>query len=122
MRDPSLAPIAASLQLDARQQAAFDAAMAQMRERVERMRAQMQAAAAAAPASGIAGASGMRGNRGGARGGNGGGAGRMAERMKQDFAEFRTTLSPAQQERWDSALASLASALFRPAHRQNNEF
>ena len=113
----SLAPIAASLQLDARQQAAFDAAMAQLRERVERMRAQMQAAAAAAPASGIAGASGMRGNRGGARGGNGGGAGRMAERMKQDFAEFRTTLSPAQQERWDSALASLASAKRAPVYK-----
>ena len=88
-----------------------------MRARVARMRAQMQAAAAAAPASGIAGACGMRGNRGGARGGNGGGAGRMAERMKQDFAEFRTTLSPAQQERWDSALASLASAKRAPVYK-----
>lgn len=123
----SLAPIAAALKLDPTQQAAFDAAIAQMRERAEKMRAAMQAGAASGggnAGAGIAGAGGFGGNRGGAgagsqRGGQGGGdrSARMAERLKQNFAGFRATLSPAQQAQWDAALAGLASAKRAPVYK-----
>lgn len=35
---------------------------------------------------------------------------RMAERMKQDFADFRATLDDAQRGQWDSALSTLVNA------------
>lgn len=117
----SLAPIAAGLKLAPNQQAAFDAAIAQMRERAERMRAAMQAAA---PSGGNAGAGIAGGFGGGNRGGQGGGgqgggdrSARMAERMKQNFADFRATLSPAQQAQWDAALGSLAAAKRAPVYK-----
>ena len=116
----SLAPVAAGLKLDARQQAAFDAAIAQMRERMERMREAMQSGGASA-----GGAAGNGGGFGGARSAEGGqrGAGggdrsaRTAERLKQTFAEFRATLDPARQAQWDAALASLASAKRAPVYK-----
>ena len=118
----SLAPIAASLKLTPPQQAAFDAAIAQMRERAERMRAQMQAGAGGNAGAGIAG--GFGGQRGGATGGaqrNGQGGGdrsaRMAERLKQNFSDFRATLTPAQQAQWDAALGALGAAKRAPVYK-----
>ncbi len=109
------ARIAAGLGLDARQQAAFDAAAEQQRERGERMRAQAQASAGAAAGSSGAGIAGIGGSRRQDSGRNGQGsagnrAGRAGERMKQAFAGFRATLSAAQQAQWDAALRRCSAA------------
>jgi HlyD family secretion protein len=118
----ALAGTAQGLQLDATQQAAFDAA-------VQALRA--SAAARRAPVSGAqgAGATGLFGGRGGGpRGGgnsNGGDSGgnqgamrqRMLERLRQQFTAFRTTLDPAKQQRWDEALAAMATARRAPLYK-----
>ncbi|MGQ4584604.1 efflux RND transporter periplasmic adaptor subunit [Lysobacter sp. F60174L2] len=98
--------IAASLGLDAAQQAAFDTALEAMRQR----RAARAAPAAAAPPNG--GGSMFGGPRGGSpRAADGGGTRqRMQERFRQQFAAFRDTLSDAQQADWDRELAALAAA------------
>jgi HlyD family secretion protein len=111
--------IAATLKLDARQQAAFDEAMAKMKERSERMRQMaQQAQSAGGGASALAGAGGRGGFGGGNRGGQGGqgGGSRMAERMKQNFADFRATLSEAQQQQWDAALSALTAGKRAPVY------
>jgi HlyD family secretion protein len=41
----------------------------------------------------------------------------MGERMKQNFAAFRATLSPAQQQQWDAALAALTSGKRAPVYK-----
>ena len=41
---------------------------------------------------------------------------RMLERMTQQFGAFRATLTPAQQQQWDSAIAGLASARRAPLY------
>jgi HlyD family secretion protein len=118
----ALAGTAQGLQLDATQQAAFDAA-------VQALRA--SAAARRPPVSGAqgAGAAGLFGGRGGGpRGGgnsNGGDSGgnqgamrqRMLERLRQQFTAFRTTLDPAKQQRWDEALAAMATARRAPLYK-----
>jgi HlyD family secretion protein len=110
--------IASTLELDATQRAAFDAALAQMRERTAARRA-------AAPASN-AGGSVLFGRGPGAGGGNrGAGAGgnpgamrqRMLERFNQQFAAFRATLSEAQQRQWDRELLALSAARRAPLYR-----
>jgi HlyD family secretion protein len=63
---------------------------------------------------------------GGGRGATGGGtpsgpdAGamrqRMAERMTQQFAGFRATLTPEQQQRWDSGIDALLAARRAPLY------
>jgi HlyD family secretion protein len=117
--------IAASLKLDASQQAAFDEAMAKLRERSEQMRQRMQQAQSAGgnAGAGIAGMGGGRGggfgggNRGGGQGGGGDRAARMGERMKQNFAAFRATLSEAQQALWDAQLAALTAGKRAPVYK-----
>ena len=117
--------IAATLKLDARQQAAFDEAIAKLKERSERMRQMaQQAASAGSGASGIAGAGrggrgfgGGQGSRQGGQGQGGQGGGRMAERMKQNFGGFRATLSDAQQQQWDAALAALTAGKRAPVYK-----
>lgn len=100
--------IAASLQLDAAQQASFDAAMDQVREQAEARRA-------ATPPDGQAGGGPGRG-RGGPGGAAAGGPSqeamraRMADAMTRVFAGFRATLSPEQQQRWDAELRAIATA------------
>jgi HlyD family secretion protein len=100
-----LARAAAGLGLDAKQQAAFDAAAEAIRQR--------QAARQAAPRP--------QGNAmfGGGRGFGGGGGGgqmqaqmrqRMRDRFQQDFAPFRATLSEAQRGQWDAALSGFVGA------------
>lgn len=111
--------IAAELKLNAEQQAALDAAVAAMRER-------MQARMAAPQAQGSGGGTVIFGGRGpgggsqggGNRGGNDGAMRqRMMERFNQQFAAFRATLSPAQQAQWDSAIAGLVSARRAPVYK-----
>jgi HlyD family secretion protein len=102
-----LARTASGLGLDAKQQAAFDAAADTIRQR--------QAARTAAPRP--------QGNTlfGGGRGFGGGGGGgggqmqaqmrqRMQERFQQDFAAFRASLTDAQRAQWDAAVSSMVGA------------
>ena len=101
--------VADSLQLDATQRAAFDAALEGVRER----------AAARAAGRAPAAASGGWGGRGGQGGQGGAPAGgpspeamrqRMAEAMQRSFADFRASLSPEQQASWDAELRALSTA------------
>lgn len=108
-----LARTVAELKVNPQQQAAFDAAVAAVRER--------QAARQAQAAQG-GGNSMFGGGRGGPQGmvviGSGSGAGamqaqmrqRMAERFQQDFAAFRAGLDDTQKQRWDAALGALLNA------------
>ncbi len=108
-----LARTVAELKVNPQQQAAFDAAVAAVRER--------QAARQAQVAQG-GGNSMFGGGRGGPQGmvvvGSGSGAGamqaqmrqRMAERFQQDFAAFRAGLDDAQKQKWDAALGALLNA------------
>ncbi|MFS8063928.1 MAG: efflux RND transporter periplasmic adaptor subunit [Luteimonas sp.] len=118
----ALAGTAQAMQLDTTQQAAFDTA-------VQALRA--STAARRAPAAGPRGASAgslFGGRGGGPRGGgnntggsNGGNQGamrqRMLERLRQQFAAFRATLDPAKQQRWDEALAAMATARRAPLYK-----
>ncbi|KAF1685030.1 efflux transporter periplasmic adaptor subunit [Pseudoxanthomonas broegbernensis] len=96
-----LSRAAAELKLDAAQQARFDQALAALRQRQEERRTRSQGGGSGPP-----GMAAM-----------GGGANvesqmrqRMAARMKEDFADFRESLDPAQRPRWDAALAALVNA------------
>jgi HlyD family secretion protein len=111
-----LVRVAGTLQLKPEQQAAFDAALAALRERQAARMAQAQER----------GASMFGGPGGGQRsGGNaGGGSGamqaqmrqRMADRMQQDFAPFRATLDDTQKQRWDGELRTLLAAKRAPVY------
>ncbi|MDO5505407.1 MAG: efflux RND transporter periplasmic adaptor subunit [Pseudoxanthomonas suwonensis] len=114
--------LAASLEPTAEQQAAFDAALAQMRER---------AAARQAPqtqqngGSSLFGGGGQRGmGMGGPRGGRGPASGqmraRMIERFNQQFGAFRELLSEEQQRQWDVGLAGFATARRAPLYLLEN--
>lgn len=111
-----LAESARVLGLDAAQQAAFDTAAARVRERM----AARRSPAAASPAGGGL----FGGGRGGPPGaGQGGGADpgamrqRMLQRLQEQFAAFRATLSDAQRTQWDAAVTGLASARRAPVWR-----
>jgi len=113
-----LPKLARSLRLDPRQQAAFDAALAAMKQRAA---ARRSAPPAAAPSGGVSlfggrGGGQQRGNGGGDSANQGAMRQRMLERMTQQFATFRATLAPAQQQQWDSAIAGLASARRAPLY------
>ena len=113
-----LPKIAASLQLDAAQQAAFDEALAKMRERI--------AARTAAPPQGQSGGSALFGGRppgggGNASSGGGGNASgamrqRMLERVNQQFGGFRTALRDPQRQQWDAAINALVGARRAPVY------
>ena len=111
-----LAAVAAGMKLDATQQAAFDAAIAAMRERQQAMRER----------AGGGNAGGNRTQRGGGMGPPpgmamaGGGANaaniqaqvrqRMMERIQQEFADFTSLLDDTQKAQWSRALASSLNA------------
>jgi HlyD family secretion protein len=108
----------AQLQVNAGQQAAFDAAVSSIRER--------QAARQAAAAQGGTGTPMFGGGPGGgprASGGSGGGdmqaqiRQRMLDRYQQDFAAFRASLDDAQRKRWDAAVAALIGAKRAPLYK-----
>jgi len=119
MLTDALPQIAAQLQLDATQQAAFDKAMAAMAEQARVQRAKRDAASAQAPSGPSlfggrpqGSASGQGGQTGNAQpGARGGGqyAKRMLARIAQQFADFHATLRPDQQQAWDAALQGLAA-------------
>jgi HlyD family secretion protein len=118
MISESLGKVADGLKLDASQRAAFDTAASAMRERADAMRK----AAAARSEGQAAGSRTFGGAAGGQRPAGGGGNNRdggrrMAERMKQSFAPFRATLSPAQQQKWDAELVVLATAKRAPLYK-----
>jgi HlyD family secretion protein len=109
--------LVASLSPTPQQRAAYDEAATQMRER-------QKARAAAAQQQG-GGSRLFGGAPGGGRSSSGGGRGtgdagamrqRMAERMAQQFAGFRATLAPEQQQRWDSGLDALLAARRAPLY------
>jgi HlyD family secretion protein len=112
-----LPKVAASLKLDAAQQAAFDEALAQMRERI--------AARAAAMPEGRNGGSALFGRfpGGGPQGGGnpGGNASaemrqRMLDRFSRQFGAFRDGLREDQRARWDQALNELVTARRAPVY------
>ncbi len=113
----ALPKLAQSLQLNASQQAAFDAALSAMKQRAASRRATPPAAAPGAGASLFGGRGGQQRRGGGGDSANQGAMRqRMLERMTQQFAAFRATLSPPQQQQWDSAIAGLASARRAPLY------
>jgi len=111
--------IAGALKLDAAQQAAFDAAVAQMRERAAARRKRSQQSGGSG--AGLFGRGPGGGPPGGSGGGNNGESGamrqRMQERFREQFAAFRATLNAAQQAQWDRELAALAGAKRAPLYR-----
>jgi HlyD family secretion protein len=113
MISESLAKVADGLKLDASQRAAFDTAVAGMRERAEAMRKAAAARSEGQPRT-FGGAPGGQRQGGG---NNSDGARRMAERMKQSFAPFRATLSSDQQQKWDAELVTLATAKRAPVYK-----
>lgn len=111
-----LPKIAATLRLDASQQAAFDQALSAARERAKAMRAQRDSASSASGANAGAGlfgrtptAAAPQGGSNGAGPGSRGGSQRMLARINQQFADFHAKLQPDQQQAWDSALQALAA-------------
>ncbi|MBS0218480.1 MAG: efflux RND transporter periplasmic adaptor subunit [Proteobacteria bacterium] len=107
--------IVAGLQLKPEQQAAFDAAMAEMKKRTaERMQQAQQQSSQQGGGSKLFGG----GPGGPPRSGSGGGnaqqqaqmRSRMRERFQQQFAAFTTTLDPAQKAKWDAGLSDLMNA------------
>ncbi|GAB3104311.1 efflux RND transporter periplasmic adaptor subunit [Lysobacter terrae] len=111
--------IAATLKLDASQQAAFDEAMAAIRQRA----AARQAAPAQQQGASLfgRGPGGPGGPGGGNQGGNSGNAGamrqRMAERFNQQFAAFKATLDEGQKAQWDKEIAALLSSRRAPLYK-----
>lgn len=112
-----LARTATEMKLSAEQQAAFDTAVAAIRERQAARQAQAQSGGGSAFGGGPP--PGMRMNSGGAGAANVQAQmrQRMAERFKEDFAEFRASLDPAQAGQWDAALGNLLNAKRAPIYR-----
>ena len=109
--------IAQALELDATQQAAFDSALAKLRERSAARTVQ----APAGEGGSVLFGRGPGGGRGNATPGTGGMDGamrqRMRERFDQQFAGFTATLDPTRRKRWDSELAALLNARRAPLYR-----
>ena len=97
-----LPAVAQGLELDASQQAAFDAALATMRERA-------QARASSGAASSAGGSQGP-GGPGGTPPADDGARARMVEAFNQTFAAFIASLDGNQRARWESELKALATA------------
>ncbi|QNP41254.1 efflux RND transporter periplasmic adaptor subunit [Lysobacter solisilvae (ex Woo and Kim 2020)] len=112
------ARIATTLKLDARQQAAFDEALAAIRQRAAaRQAAPAQQSGASLFGRGPGGPGGG-GNRSGAGGGNAGAMRqRMAERFNQQFAAFKATLAEDQRAQWDKELAALLGSRRAPLYK-----
>ncbi|PRH83821.1 efflux RND transporter periplasmic adaptor subunit [Arenimonas caeni] len=98
-----LPALAAGLGLAPNQQAAFDAAMATMRERAEARAAAMRSAAASGAPAGATGNGGAAPSPEAMRA-------RMQEAFQRTFAEFRDSLDERQRSDWDAGLKAMASA------------
>ncbi|MDR7097904.1 HlyD family secretion protein [Lysobacter niabensis] len=110
--------IAHALRLNAGQQAAFDEAMAAIRQRAA---ARMAAPAAQNPGATLFGrgpGGGGGNNRGGSDGGNAGAMRqRMAERFNQQFAAFKATLDDSQKAVWNRETAALLGSRRAPLYK-----
>ena len=109
-----LARTVAQLKANPEQQAAFDAAVAGIRER----QAARQAAAKAGGGNSMFGGGGPR------MVSNGSGGDmqaqirqRMLERYQQDFAAFRASLDDGQRKQWDAAVSALTGAKRAPLYK-----
>ena len=116
-----LPKIAASLKLDATQQAAFDDALAKMRERMAARMATAQSGGQQSGGSALFGR--MPGGGPGGPGAGGQSSGndaaarqRRLERFNQQFASFRAALTDAQRKTWDESLNALVSARRAPVY------
>ena len=111
-----LARTAADLELEPRQQSAFDAALQAVRQRQAARRAPQQGGGSSL----FGGGRGFGGPRI-VMGGSGDMAAqmrqRMAQRYRQDFAAFRATLDEGQRKAWDAALSSLLNARRAPVYK-----
>ena len=119
-----LQKVATELKLQPQQQAAFDAALEDMRKRQQERMQQMQQAMAQQQQGGnriTGGGGGMRIMMGGSGGGDAAMQAQMRqrarERMQQQFAAFRATLDEAQQAQWDRAIASQLNARRAPLYK-----
>lgn len=109
-----LQQLAATLGLNAEQTSAFDAALAEMKQRQAERAAQQQAAK---PQQGGASRLFGGGMRFGGQGNGGGNAAmmaqmrsRMRDRLNQQFAVFVTTLDDAQRGKWNAAIETQLNA------------
>ena len=113
-----LPAVAKALALNPSQQAAFDAALAEMRERaaarMAQARQQAQQGGNTLFGRGPGGGQSSQGQRGGAA--NGQMRQRLMERFNQQFGAFRATLDDAQRARWDAEVAALVSARRAPVY------
>ncbi len=111
-----LVQVAAGMRLDAAQQAAFDAAIAGMRERQQAMRERAGAGSGSGQRrSGGMGPPGMMVVAGGANAASAASAQaqarqRMMERVQQEFSGFTDLLDDARKAQWSRALASSLNA------------
>jgi HlyD family secretion protein len=106
--------IAATLKLDTTQRAAFDQALAAIRQRV----ASRQAAPAPQQGASLFGRGpGGGSNRPGGEGNAGAMRQRMAERFNQQFAAFKATLDDAQKAQWDREIAALVGSRRAPLYK-----
>lgn len=106
-----LARAASGMKLDARQQAAFDAALAAVRQRQASRQAQPRQSGGGSLFGGGPGMGGPRITFGGAGGDMAAQMRqRMGQRLQQEFAAFRATLDAPRQAAWDAALAGLLNA------------
>ncbi len=115
--------MAASLDLSARQRAAFDEALAAMRERnaARRAAARPDAGGGSVLFGGGRGGPDRRGGAGTEAGGNSGAMRqRMAERFNQQFAAFTASLDARQRAAWTREIAALLGARRAPLYRLVN--
>lgn len=121
-----LAGTVAGMKVDAKQQAAFDAAVAAVKQRQDVRRAQAQQEGGSLFGGGRRSGPGPGPGPGMmVMGGPGGSTGdmqaqmrqRMTERFQQDFADFRASLDDSQKKTWDAALASLLNAKRAPVYK-----
>jgi HlyD family secretion protein len=108
-----LARAVAQLKANPEQQAAFDAAVASIRER----QAARQAAAKAGGGNSMFGGGGPRMVSSGSGDMQAQIRQRMLERYQQDFAAFRTSLDDVQRKQWDAAVSALTSAKRAPLYK-----
>lgn len=102
--------VASTLDLDATQRAAFDAAIVGQRQRAEAARQSMGQQRGQVAGGGPTGAMVIRAGGGGDANLQAQIRQRMLERMQQNFADFTRTLDDSQRQRWNAALASSLSA------------
>ena len=116
----TLPSLAQALSLDAAQQSGFDNAIAAVRTSAAAHRRPQSDSATASKRPSLFGGSkgGSRndGNTDGRQGNPGAARQRMLTRMTQQFAAFRATLTPEQQQHWDVSLTALASERRAPIY------